>query len=79
MLPVKRLESRLGQAYVSSERYMTIGPLVHFIYNSLVTICGDRAVLLAFLFCCFTFCRLIVCIPFPFGVWCRMEFDFIGP
>ena len=38
-----------------------------------MAICWERAVLLAFLVCCFNFSAvLVVRVPFPFGVWGRI-------
>ena len=38
-----------------------------------MAICWEKAVLLAFHLCCFNCSAvLVVCVPFPFGVWGRM-------
>ena len=37
---------------------------------------GKKAVLLGFPLYCFTLCRLIVCVPFPFVVWTKMWMEF---
>ena len=47
--------------------------IVHFIYDSLVAICWERAVTLVFHLCYFNFSDvLVVRVPFPIGVWGRM-------
>ena len=37
-----------------------------------MAICWERAVVLAFRLCCLFYTALIVCAPFPFGVWGRI-------
>ena len=52
--------------YVYTERQWKRS-FVHFIYDSLVAICWERAVILAFLSCCFLFYAVsTVCVPSSF-------------